>query len=247
VATSTASRCSGNVGPVDDNGVPERLPRSIQYQGTGYQYIDITPADEAGSLTLLGCVGPFEAFNSDQQDPGAALFLRVPNSPDNVFRYESTSSFNVDFQSSDSSATALTLPGTDGQPDIQYIASDPWVRSVYSSVSLVLYVADAESTEPERIYARAVTADVIGEYVPEGSGDPVSEDVASQADSLGIHPTLVLGDTGQNYVLTSLWRPFGTTGNGWLTLYGPEGDAAPSTIVGIDPRRLDLQVFNQSE
>lgn len=247
VATTAASRCSGNIGAFDDNGVPERLPRSIQYNGTGYQYTDMVSADEVGSLSILGCVGPFEAFRGDQDGTSNSLFLRLPNSADAVFRYESTSSFNVDFESASSDPRALTLPGTDGQPDIQYIAADPWVRSVYSSVSLILYVADAEATNPERIYARAVTADVIGEYVPEESADPASEELAAEAESFGIHPTLTLGNGGQNYVLVSLWRPFGTTGNGWLTLYGPEGEAAPSTIVGIDPRRLDLPVFNQSE
>ncbi len=57
-----------------------------------------------------------------------------------------------------------------------------------------------------------------------------------------MHPTLVLD--GQRYILVALWTPFGTTTNGWLTLYGIDGEAAPERLVGLDPRRDDLLVFN---
>ena len=62
----------------------------------------------------------------------------------------------------------------------------------------------------------------------------------AQAEAFGIHPTLTLGTGTQTYVLVSLWSPFGTTTKGWLTLYGPQGEAAPEQLAGIDPRRLDL-------
>ena len=109
------------------------------------------------------------------------------------------------------------------------------------------FVSDAEATQPERILGFAVDQDVFGLYLPEGEAEPASAEVQQRAEALGIHPTLTLGTEPQVYVLVELWQPFGTTTNGWVTLYGPEGEAAPEQLVGIDPRRLDLLVFNRQE
>jgi len=246
VATSAVTRCSGVPGPIGDVGVPANLPTSLQFGGTGYEFTGTVSAEEAGGLTLLGCVGPFEAFRSDQEGAEDLLYLRLANAPDVVYRYEATTSFSVSFEVTDD-PRVLTLPGAGDQPDIQYNASDPWVRSVYSSVSLILYVADSEVETHDRIFANAVDADVVGEYVPEASGEPAPEDVLAAAEEVGVHPVLVLGDSGQRFVLVALWRPFGTTTNGWLTLYAPQGEDAPEQLVGLDPRRLDLLVFERED
>lgn len=245
VATTAVTRCSGNPGPIGDDGLPDNLPTSIQYGGSGYEFTGTVSAEEAGELTILGCVGPFEAFRGEQGDSDSVLYLMLANSPETVYRYEATTSFNVEFEVAND-PRVLTLPGAEGQPDIQYIAGDPWMRSVYSSVSLILYTASPDTETPERIFARAVDADVIGEYVPEGSGDLASEDVLAAAEDAGILPELTLGGEGPRYVLVSLWNPIGTTTNGWLTLYGPEGEDMPEQLVGIDPRRLDLLVFDRA-
>lgn len=246
VATAPAPRCSGEAGEIGDDGVPERLPQSLQYGGTGYHFIAIVSPDDAGSLTLLGCVGPFEAFRGDTADAGAVIFLSLPNLAESVYRYEAISSFNVSYEVSDDPRT-LTLPGTGDQADVQYFAADPWARSVYSSVTLILYVSDTEQANPERVLGVAVDADVIGEYLPMGEADPASAEVLAAAGEAGVLPELRLGTSEESYVLVSLWRPFGTSTNGWLTLFSPEGEEAPAQLVGVDPRRLDLLVFDRRE
>ncbi len=246
VATAPATRCAGNVGAVGDDGIPELLPLSLQYGGTGYQFTSVVSPEDSGTLTLLGCVGAFEASRGDQEDSTRILYLVLPNLDGSVFRYEATASFTVDFEVTND-PRVLTLPGVGDQPDSQYIANDPWQRSVYSSVTLLLYVADSEVVSPDRIFGVAVDADVIGEYVPEEEGIAASEDVLAAAAKSGILPELRLGTSNERYVLASLWLPFGTTTNGWLTLYGPEGEDGPALLLGVDPRRLDLLVFDRGE
>lgn len=246
VATAPATRCSGVTGALDANGVPERLANTIQYGGTGYRFDSLVPVADAGNLTLLGCVGPFEAYRGDAQDATTVLFLALPNGGgSNLFRYDASSSFNVTFEVSDN-PQSLTLQAAGDQPETRYIASEPWVRSVYSSVTLILYVADPDNAQPEVIYGRAVDSDVIAEYVPEGTIEAPAGDVATLAEQTGLQPDLTLGAGGPRYVLAAVWQPFGTTTNGWLTLYGPSGEAVPARLCGVDPRRLDLLIFEQA-
>ncbi len=246
VATAPATRCSGDPGVIGGDGVPESLPLSIQYGGTGYEFTGIVAPEDTGARTLVGCVGPFEAFRSDQEDANRDLFLVLPNLEDSVFRYQATASFTVDFEVTDD-PRVLTLLGTGDEPDTQYVANEPWVRSAYSSVTVVLYVADPQVDVPQRIFGRAVDADAIGEYLPEGEAEMASDEVLATAEDAGILPELRLGTSNERYVLDSLWRPIGTTTNGWLTLYGPAGEERPSQLLGTDPRRLDLLVFDRSE
>jgi hypothetical protein len=114
--------------------------------------------------------------------------------------------------------------------------------SLYSSLSLEIYVADPEAGLPDRLLGYSVGNDAFGEYVVEGSAEAATQEVLDRAESFGIHPTLVL--EGQRYVLVALWTPFGTTTNGWLTLYAVDGEAAPYQLAGLDPRRQDLLIFN---
>jgi hypothetical protein len=246
VATAPVTTCSGNVGVFGDDGIPELLPESLQYGGTGYQFTGVVSPEDAGTLTLLSCVGPFEASRGDQEDARRVLYLELPNLEGSVFRYEATAAFTVDFEVTDD-PRVLTLPGIGDQPDSQYIANDPWQRSFYSSVSLLLYVPDPEAVSPDRIFGVAIDADVIGEYVLEEEGIAASEEVLASAAESDMLPELRLGTGNERYVLASLWLPFGTTTNGWLTLYGPEGDDAPAQLLGVDPRRLDLLVFDRGE
>jgi hypothetical protein len=236
-------RCAGNPGALDANGRPSRLPASLQYGGTGYRFAASGQASEAGTLTRIGCVGAFDLYTSDE---AGRLYLGLQTAPDTLFRYEAASSFSVDFEVT-SDPRLLRLQGTGDQPDVTYAAADPWVRSSYSSVTLVLFVADAAQQQPDRVLGYAVDQQAIGEYVREGEGEPASAEVLAVAEALGIHGTLTLGTDPQRYVLTSLWRPFGTTTNGWVMIYGPRGVATPDRIVGLDPRRLDLLVFNKQD
>lgn len=241
-ATTETIRCAGDPGALDADGLPGRLPSNLQYGGSGYSYAATTPANETGELTRVGCVGPFDLYTAQ----GGNLYLGLQNAPQSFYRYDATSSFRVDFEVT-SDPRVIRLEAQGDQPEVRYAADDPWVRSVYSSVSLILFVADAEAQQPDRILGFAVDGQVIGEYRLADSAEPAPDEVLDAAEALGIHAELTLGAGGPSYVLTSIWRPFGSTTNGWVTLYGPEGEAAPQQLVGIDPRRLDLLVFNRSE
>ena len=243
-ATSVATGCTGNAGPIGDDGLPERLPTSLQYGGTGYRFTESVPVSELDDLTRIGCVGPFDAFRAGGDD--AMLYLTLSTVADTAYRYEATTSFSVSFEVT-ADPRVLTLQGEGDQPDTQYVAGDPLVRSVYSSVSLILYVADAEATQPDRVLGYAVDNDMFGEYRPEGSAEQASDEVLAEAEALGILPTLKIGTNPDTYVLVSLWQPFGTTTNGWLTLYAPSGEETPEQLVGVDPRRLDLPAFNRQD
>ena len=109
----------------------------------------------------------------------------------------------------------------------------------------MLFVADAEDPQPDRILGFAEDEDLIGEYRPAGEVEAASEEIQARAEEHGIHPTLTIGTNPQEYVLVALWEPFGTTTNGWLTLYAPTGAEAPEQLVGVDPRKLELSVFDR--
>lgn len=208
----------------------------------------MVPVAEAGNLSLLGCVGPFEAYRGDAQDVSRVLYLALPNGGGggNLFRFDAAATFGVTFEIGNDPQSLTLDISDDPAADLRYGAAEPWVQSAYSSVTLILYVADPATAQPERIYGRAVDSEVIAEYVPEGSVESIPENVTTLAEQTGLQPDLVLGAGGPRYVLAGVWLPFGTTTNGWVTLYGPAGEAAPARLLGVDPRRLDLLVFDQA-
>lgn len=240
---SDVIQCTGNTGERDANGVPERLPRNIQYGGTSFRYSGQVAFGEPGELTVAGCVGAFTLFLPAEGVEGGRIYLGVPNTIESLFAFEETSSFAVRSESPTTNAPrSLELGPNDDQPGIRYVGQDPWLPSIYSSLSLEIYVADPEAGLPDRLIGYSVGNDVFGEYVREGDAEAASQETLDRAEALGVHPTLVLD--GQRYILVALWTPFGTTTNGWLTLYGIDGEAAPERLVGLDPRRDDLLVFN---
>jgi hypothetical protein len=241
-ATTAATGCVGTAGPIGADGLPERLPLSLQLGGVGYRFVETTTVSDAGDREEIGCIGPFEATLGE----GDTLYLTVSSVAETAWRYEPTSSFAVDLEVSDDPRVLVLQGGEDGQ-DVRYRAGEPLVRSVYSSVTLILYVSDAEATRPDRVIGHAVDHDAFGEYLPAGEADQVSDAVLARAESIGILPSLQLGTDTQTYTLVALWEPFGTTSNGWLTLYAPAEDGTPAQLVGIDPRRLDLLVFSRQE
>jgi hypothetical protein len=240
-ATSPATGCTGTAGPIGDDGLPERLPPALQYQGNGYRFVERVDVGAIGDLEQVGCVGAFEAF---VDTANGTLYLTLGAVAVSAFRYERTSSFEVKVEVT-ADPRLLVLQGQGDQPDVRYRATDPLVRSVYSSVTLVLFVADAEDQQPDRILGFAEDEDLIAEYRPEGDAEAASDEVQTEADRHGIHPTLTIGTNPETYVLVALWEPFGTTTNGWLTLYAPSGEASPAQLAGIDPRKLDLSIFDR--
>ncbi|HEV2073384.1 MAG TPA: hypothetical protein VGR29_07050 [Thermomicrobiales bacterium] len=241
---TTDVTCSGETGALDADGVPDRLPTSIQYGGTGYRYTGQIAVADAGSVEAVGCVGGFVIFEPAEEADAGPIYLALDESPETLFRFEQARSFTVQSQVADQPRTIDTA-GTEQQPAVRYRAAEPLVRSTYSSLSLIVYVADADIPAPERLLGYAVGGDVFAEYMLEGTGEQASQEVLAEAETFGVLGEMLLG--GQRYVLTSLWTPYGTTTNGWVTLYGPAGEDAPEQLVGLDPRREDLMVFNRTE
>lgn len=230
--------CQGDPGEIGRNGLPDRLPRRIQLSGVAYRYTAEASASPDAELTRVACIGPFEALQASDVDPRQALFLRDESAPDALYRFEAATSFDVGYQAGDDLRVIRT-------GDTRYVLDAAWPRSIYSSVTLIVHAQDAESLDPPRIFAVPVDGDVIAEYVPEG-GDVVEapEALSTEAEGLGINPDLVLAN-GQRYLLVNLWRPVGTTTNGWLTLYSAIAEGVPDLLLGSDPRSLDLFLYRQ--
>jgi hypothetical protein len=238
--------CSGLTGELDGNGVPERLPRNLQYGGAAYRYSGQVAFAEAGDVTATGCVGPFVLYLPAEGSGDTRIYLGLVNANETLFVFEETTSLVVRTQSpADQQPRSLELEPTGDQQGVRYRAADPWQRSLYSSLSLEIYVEDPEAGLPNRFLGYSVGFDAFGEYVVQGEAEGASQEVIDKAESLGIHSEVII--EGQRYVLVALWTPFGTTTNGWLTLYGVDGQATPQQLVGLDPRRTDLSVFNAEQ
>lgn len=244
-ATVVPAACTGVVGAYDASGRPEFLPNRIQLAGVAYNLTGPQNPDEAGTLTRIGCVGAFTVFASDAVDRSEALFLQVPAGavPEggaSLFRYDRAATFTVTFEISGQPAAVQSN-------DVTYRSGAPWVRSVYSSVTVILYIPDPANQTPDTIFGRRVDADVIGEYrraEATDSGVPtVAPQLAEAATASGLNPDLVI--EGVRYILVNVWTPVGTTTNGFITLFGPGGAADAEMLLGIDPRNPDLLIYNR--
>ncbi len=232
-------QCQGNPGATGANGLPERLPRRIQLSGIAYSFAKQETIGSDVKLTRIGCVGPFEASSAEGQDQARVLFLRFGPTSTTLYRFESATSFSVQFTVS-GDARAITANGEN------YVLDSTWKRSIYSSVTVIVYSQDPAAPSPDQIFAVKVDGDVIAEYVPEG-GDVVepADELVAAAEEVGINPDLILG-AGKRYLLVGLWRPIGTTTDGWVTLYSSAGEGTPDILCATDPRSLDLFIYRRS-
>jgi hypothetical protein len=239
------NRCAGDVGGLTGAGLPERLPRSIQLNGISYRFVETATVSDAGSLSRISCVGPFVAVRSDRFEVNQTIFLRVSVSSSvqevTIYRYNAVTTFNVQFEVT-GDPRVITIGADPDAPDAQYGLITTWSRSIYSSVSVILYTEDPEATDPDRIYARDVDSDVVAEYVPEGELQQATDELAQQANGLGINPDLIIAG-GTRYILVELWLAAGTTTNGWVTLYSAGDEGIGDRLLGYDPRRVDLLIF----
>jgi hypothetical protein len=231
--------CQGDPGAIGPDGLPDRLPSRIQLSGISYSFVAQEQIANDIRLRRIGCVGPFEAVEAQGTGAGQVVYLRIGRATQTLYRYEEGSSFGVDF----------TLAGdaqviTSG--DQRYVLGESWQRSIYSSVTVIVYAQDPSTADPPRVFAVPVDGDVIAEYVPEG-GDVVEapEELRARADELGVNPDLVLGG-GRRYLLVNLWAPVGSTTNGWVTLYSSAGEGVTDTLLATDPRSLDLFAYRRS-
>lgn len=231
--------CPGDPGELGDDGLPTRLPARIQLSGVAYRFAETVDVGGDLQLARIGCVGPFEAAQAQGEDVLQVLYLRTSRFSETLFRYEAATSFGVQYVVT-GSAQVITAG------DQTYVLDETWQRSVYSSYTNILYAQDPETLDPPRLFGDPVDGDVIAEYAPEG-GDVVEppEELRAAAAEVGINPDLVLGGQ-RRYLLVNLWRPIGTTTNGWVTLYSSVGEGVADTVLATDPRSLDLLIYRSS-
>jgi hypothetical protein len=244
VATaSVQTTCPGDPGPIDARGVPDRLPTRVQLGGTAYSFIRAEAAIEAGELTRIGCVGPFEATSTSLADRSEVLYLRVPGQEgedQQVYRYEAASTFQVQIERTER-AQVITAA------DQRYRLTQTWVPSIYSDISVVVFVAEPELATPETVYTvnvyNSVVGDAIGEYRLAGEADEPSEDMITAAQQVEINPDLTIN--GSRYILVNVYRPVGTTTNGFMTLFSASAEGTPDVILGRDLRDPVLYIFQR--
>ncbi|MDQ3227594.1 MAG: hypothetical protein M3Q50_13310, partial [Chloroflexota bacterium] len=232
-------RCQGDPGDIGANGLPEQLPSRIQLSGIAYTFIAQEQGGNDVTLARIGCVGPFEAVQVEGAGGARVVYLRTGRTSQTLYRYDASTSFAVDFTIG-GDAQVITAGNQ------RYVIDATWRRSIYSSVTVIVYAEDPAAVDPSRVFAVQVDGNVIAEYVPEG-GDVVAPpaDLVESAEEVGINPDLILGG-GRRYLLVNLWSSIGTTTNGWVSLYSPDGAAAGDTLLATDPRSLDLLVYGRT-
>jgi len=234
-------RCQGDPGEIGANGLPERLPLRIQLSGVAYRFVGQEELANLEDIRLrrIGCVGPFEAVQAEGAGEGQVIYLRASRDAQTLYRYETSSSFAVDFTVA-GDAQVITAG------DQSYVLAETWHRSIYSSVTAIVFAQDPSAADPPRVFAVPVDGDVIAEYVPE-VGDVVEApaELRARAEEAGINPDLVLAGN-RRYLLVNLWSPVGTTTNGWVTLYSSTGEELADTLLATDPRSLDLFIYRRS-
>jgi hypothetical protein len=234
-----ARRCQGDPGEIGANGLPERLPVRIQLSGVAYSFVRQEELANDIRLRRIGCVGPFEAVQAQGAGEGKVIYLRASRTAQTLYRYETASSFAVDFIVA-GDAQVITAGNE------TYVLAETWQRSIYSSVTAIAFAQDATAPDPPRVFAVPVDGDIIAEYVPE-VGDVVEApaELRARAEEVGINPDLVLAGS-RRYLLVNLWSPIGTTTNGWVTLYSSTDEAVADTLLATDPRSLDLFIYRRS-
>jgi len=245
-AVSRPNACSGEIAPLDDDGVPRNLPTRIQIQGVSYSFVG-GEKGAVGTLTRIGCVGSFEAVSSDAVDAAEVIYLRVPGTAEGqgvVYRFEAIVTVDVELQVTGRPQTITLRPVAD-QPATNYSVRATWSRSIYSSTTVILYAEDPANPTPPLIYAYDVDDDVVGEYAPEGEIQEVSPELQAAAEANGLNPDLVL-DGLQRYILVAIWVPTGSTADGWVTFYSADPEGRTETLLGRDPRQPELLVYQRS-
>lgn len=139
VGTGVATGCSGTVGELNALNIPSNLPNRIQFGGIAYNFAGSEPASEAGTLTRLGCIGPFEVASSDQEDRSEVLYLRAPGGGANqlVYRFEAAQTFTVVLEVQ-GNATNVQVG------DNRYQLAQTWETRIHASVSVLLFQESAE-------------------------------------------------------------------------------------------------------
>ena len=141
--------------------------------------------DEVGTLTRIGCIGPFESASTDQADQAEVIYLRTTGSgaaSQQVYRFEAAPTYQIEVQ-------VTERPQVITSGDQSYRLEQVWEPSVYSSTSVILFVQDPASPAPEVIYgldvSQTVVGDAIGEYRLLDETSQPSEQMIAAAEQAG--------------------------------------------------------------
>ncbi len=248
-AASTAvptNLCTGEAGAIDARGLPTHLPNRIQQNGIAYSFVRIDTLDAGGTLTRIGCIGPFEAVSTDQADRSQVIYLRATGqgASQQLYRFEAAVTFQVQIEVTG----RPDLISSGDQPDEQYQLQQIWQPAIHASTTVILFVADLKEATPATFYAvnvhNTVVGEVIGEYqLQEESAQP-SEAMVKAAGQAEMNPDLTVD--GQRYLLVNIYTPVGTTTNGFVTLFAASQDGHADILLGRDKRRPELFVYRSN-
>ena len=79
------------------------------------------------------------------------IYLRIGRTAQTLYRYETASSFAVDFTIA-GDAQVITAG------DESYVLAETWQRSIYSSVTAIIFAQDPNAPDPPRVFAVRSTA-----------------------------------------------------------------------------------------
>jgi len=248
-AASTAvptNQCTGEAGPIDARGLPTHLPIRIQLGGIAYSFVRIDTVDAGGTLTRIGCIGPFEAVSTDQANRSQVIYLRATGqgASQQLYRFEAAVTFQVQIEVTG----RPDLISAGDQPDEQYQLQQIWQPAIHASTTVILFVADLKEATPATFYAvnvhNTVVGEVIGEYqLQEESAQP-SEAMVKAASQAEMNPDLTVD--GRRYLLVNIYTPVGTTTNGFVTLFAASQDGHADILLGRDKRRPELFVYRSN-
>jgi len=248
-AASTAvptNLCTGEAGAIDARGLPTHLPNRIQQSGIAYSFVRIDTLDAGGTLTRIGCIGPFEAVSTDQADRSQVIYLRATGqgASQQLYRFEAAVTFQVQIEVTG----RPDLISSGDQPDEQYQLQQIWQPAIHASTTVILFVADLKEATPATFYAvnvhNTVVGEVIGEYqLQEESAQP-SEAMVKAASQAEMNADLTVD--GQRYLLVNIYTPVGTTTNGFVTLFAASQDGHADILLGRDKRRPELFVYRSN-
>jgi len=240
--------CAGEPGALNSRGLPAHLPNRFQFNEIAYTFVRADAPTDAGQLTRLGCVGPFEVASTAADDSAKVLYLRVPGEGQTtakVYRFEVATTFQVVI----GPAGNPSQVNTGEKPEDQYRLTDTWVPYLYASQTVILFVDNPDDATPDVLYAvnvgATVVGDVIGEYQRPGESTTVSKELTAAATDAGINPDLTIN--GQQYLLIAIYTPVGTTNDGFVTLFSSKQTGSTDTLLGRDKRRTELFLYETSK
>ncbi|MBA2468766.1 MAG: hypothetical protein H0V37_05125 [Chloroflexia bacterium] len=235
------TRCDGDPGEVNDQGLPSRLPARFQLGGIAYALVGPEAPDAVGELTAIGCIGAFEVATVEGEDRAQVLYLRYTGqgaAGESVYRFETAVTYDVEFEVT---GRARVIAGADQE----FRLLQAWQQSIYSSITVILFAEDPEDAAPDVFYAvnifSSVSGDAVGEYRISNDTDTPSEEMVAAAEQSGLNPDLIV--EGQRYLLVNVYVPSGTTTNGFVTLFAATVEGESNLLLGRDVRRLELFIY----